>query len=401
MTEFAARARAALAEEGLSMRRAARALNYDTAYVSRVLSGKQQPSAKLAAGLDRLVGAGGALAALATPRPEACADDPPPWARGGTDDDLEALELARRVQASDVGSETLDRLEAAFDQLAVDYQTTPPSDLLQDVRRHSAYASKLLDDRKTLSEHRRLLVISGWLSLLAATLHVDLKQGRAAASRLRTAALLAQHAEHREIHAWTFETEAWISLTNGDYSRTVELSQAAQAVAPRGGSAEIQATAQEGRARARLGQSQESYEAIDRVQRLASAMQMRARPEHHYQYDVAKVTSYTATTLAWIGDPAAEAPAREVIAQLTLGDDSTAWPRRAVTAHLDLALTLLSGGRLDEACDAAQTAIMSGRLLPANHWRVLEIVKDVEARKLPEALELREAYQELNPKVDG
>ncbi|MEU6678871.1 helix-turn-helix transcriptional regulator [Streptomyces sp. NPDC046925] len=324
----------------------------------------------------------------------------PPYDGPGTDDDLEALELARRVESSDVGAETLDRLEAAFDSLAVAYQTAAPSALLREVRRHSDYVTRLLDQRKTLAEHRRLLVIGGWLSLLAATLHVDLKEGSAAASRLRTAALLAQHAEHREIHAWVHETRAWGALIAGDFARAVTLSQSARDIAPRGSSAEIQSQAQEGRAHARLGAKQEAYAAIGRVQRLASTTVMRAQREHHYQYDIDKVTSYEATTLAWIGDPAAEAPAREVIGNLSRGADPTVWPRRAVTAHLDLALTLLSLGRLDEATDAAQKAIASRRLPPANFWRALEIVRVVEARKLPEALELREAYEDLHPGVD-
>ncbi|MFD9487100.1 hypothetical protein ACFWBX_24660 [Streptomyces sp. NPDC059991] len=44
-------------------------------------------------------------------------------------------------------------------------------------------------------------------------------ESRAAASRLRAAGLLAQHADHREIQAWTYETEAWRALTAGDYVR--------------------------------------------------------------------------------------------------------------------------------------------------------------------------------------
>lgn len=399
MNEFAARARAALADRGVSIRGAARALNYNPSYVSRVLSGKQLPSEKLAQGLDQLVGAEGALAALAScdSQPAISPKDPSWDASLGSDDDLDALELARRVEASDVGTETLDRLEEAFDGLAMAYQTERPSALLRDVRRHSAYVTKLLDEKQTLTEHRRLLVIGGWLSLLAGTLHVDLKEGGAAMSRLRTAALLAQHAEHAEIRAWVYETKAWTALTAGDYGRAVELSQAAQGIAPRGSSAEVQSTAQEGRARARLGENKEARAAITRVQRLASTMVMRARAEHHYVYDPRKALSYEATTLSWLGDAAAEAPAREVIGHTAPGTQPSEWPRRVVSAHLDLALTLLSLDRLDEAADAAQKAITSGRLLPANFWRVAEIVQAVEGRKLPEAPELREAYQELGP----
>lgn len=65
MTDFATRARAAMREQGMSVRAASRALNYDHSFLSRVLNGKQRPSVQLAQGLDRLLGADGTLAALA------------------------------------------------------------------------------------------------------------------------------------------------------------------------------------------------------------------------------------------------------------------------------------------------------------------------------------------------
>ncbi|MFJ8696616.1 helix-turn-helix domain-containing protein [Streptomyces roseolilacinus] len=59
--EFADVARRALHEQGYSMRAAARALNYDPAFLSRVLNGRQRPSLRLARALDGLLGTGGAL----------------------------------------------------------------------------------------------------------------------------------------------------------------------------------------------------------------------------------------------------------------------------------------------------------------------------------------------------
>ena len=120
------------------------------------------------------------------------------------------------------------------------------------------------------------------------------------------------------------------------------------------------------------------------------------RPEHHYRYDPDKSVSYVATTLAWAGDPAAESYAREVITRLKPSEHNGKWPRRIAAANLDLALTLLVTDRLDEACDAAQQAILSGHVVPSNHWRAAEVVNAVEARQLPEAGDLREAYEELH-----
>lgn len=317
------------------------------------------------------------------------------------DDEVAAIELVRRVRASDVGDETLTRLELAFDELAMAYPVTPPAELLMRLRNHLAYVNTLMDGRTTLAERKRLIVVGGWLSLLAATVHVDLNQPAAATARLRTATSLAQHAGHDEIRAWCFETEAWRVLTEGNYRHALELSRAAQEMAPAGSSVAIQATAQEGRAWARLHQPRETYRAVERVNTLVSPLERPDHPEHHYRYDPDKSVAYVATTLAWAGDPAAETYAREIIARLKPSESNGKWPRRVAAANLDLALTLLVTNRLDEACDAALQAIMSGRVVPSNHWRAAEIVKAVEMRQLPEARDLREAYEELRRYARG
>jgi hypothetical protein len=95
-------------------------------------------------------------------------------------DEAQALELAARVGATDVGGPTLDLLEGAFGDLACAYSTTAPWMLVERLRKHLAYVSLLLDGRMTLTDLRRLLVAGGWLSLLAATVHVDLQQDSAA-----------------------------------------------------------------------------------------------------------------------------------------------------------------------------------------------------------------------------
>ncbi len=316
-------------------------------------------------------------------------------------DENEALELARRVAASDVSTETLSRLEDIVDELAIKYPKTPPQALLGPVRRHIAYVMRLLDARKTLDEHRRLIIVGGWLSLIAATLYIDLEHRPAANSWLATAASLAKQAGKSEIHAWRYETEAWQALNDGDYPRAAELSQAAQRLAPRGSSAAIQATAQEGRAWARLGQGNETYDALKRVEGYVSRMARPETPEHHYRYDPDKAEAYVATTLAWLGDVASEHHARHVVATLTLEAEAGRWPRRLASANIDLALALLLTDRLDEACAVAQESMLSGRLVASNHWRALEVARAVEARGLPEAAELREAYQLMRRGSEG
>lgn len=312
-----------------------------------------------------------------------------------TADEIAALELSRRVTASDIGNATLVQLEQAFDSLAVEYQMTPPSALLPRIRGHLGYVTQLMDSRKTLAEHVRLTAVGGWLSLLAATVNIDLKRYEVAASNLHAASTLAKDIDNLEIRAWCYETAAWRALTDGHYQKALELSQAAQSLAPSGSSIAIQSAAQEGRALARLGKRQETYEAVNRVHNLVSKLPRPDRPEHHYRYDPNKSTSYTATTLAWIEDPAAETYAREVIARLSPGEDPGKWPRRLAMAKLDLSLALIAGDQLDEASATAQEAILSGRIIPSNRWRAAEIVNQIESRSVAEAADLRDAFETL------
>jgi hypothetical protein len=128
---------------------------------------------------------------------------------------------------------------------------------------------------------------------------------------------------------------------------------------------------------------------------LVSPLPMPDRPEHHYRYDPAKSEAYTATTLAWLGDPAAEGYARQVLARLESTEDGPPRPRRAASARLDLSLALIASGRHDEAAGATMAAITSGRLVPSNFWRAREVIRAVAERGVAEAGELAEAYREL------
>lgn len=289
----------------------------------------------------------------------------------------------------------IERLELAVDELAVAYPGTAPDELLGRVRAHLGYVGGLLDARATLTQRRRLLVTGAWLSLLAATCLIDLHHDHAATAHLRTAAELARETGHAEIAAWCLETQAWQVLTAGDYRQAVEIARAARQVAPREGSAFIQATAQEGRAWARLGAGAETRTALAQVEKLVSPLPPPAAPEHHYRYDPAKSQAYAATTLAWLGDPAAEPIARQILARLESAADGPPRPRRAASARLDLSLALIAAGRHDEAAGTALEAVTSGRLVPSNYWRAREVIDAVTGRGVPEACELSEAFREV------
>jgi tetratricopeptide (TPR) repeat protein len=387
MDDFAARLDAAMAARNIGVRALARRVHCDPGLISRLRRGQQQPSPNIARLLDEELGAAGELAAAnrsAPPRPGPVADD-----------EIAAIEVLRRAAASDVGEATVGELERTTDAMALAYPRTRPDQLLIRARTHLAYASSLLAGRTTLSEHRRLLVTSAWLSLLASTCLIDLRRFPPASAYLRAAAELAREAGHREIAAWCLETKAWQVLTEGDYPHAAAYAQAAQRTAPQDGSAYIQATGQEARAWARLGAAREAREALARTEALVAPLPAPDRPEHHYQYDPAKSDAYTATTLAWLGDPAAAGYARDVLGRLESGTDGPARPRRAASARLDLALALTASDELDEAAHTALAAVTSGLLVPSNYWRAKEVVEVIDDRGVSGVRDLREAFDEF------
>jgi hypothetical protein len=119
------------------------------------------------------------------------------------------------------------------------------------------------------------------------------------------------------------------------------------------------------------------------------------RPEHHYRYDPAKSEAYTATTLAWMGDPKAARSARTVLGRLESGTDGPTRPRRAASARLDLALALTASDELDEAAETALTAVSSGLLVPSNFWRAEEVIDVIGERGVSAAEDLREVFDEF------
>ncbi|BCK58166.1 helix-turn-helix domain-containing protein [Nocardia wallacei] len=360
--------RAAREAAGLSLSEMARQVPYSKAALGHYETGVRTPTAEVITWYERVCGA-------------------------------DRVNWVLRIAASDIGGDTLDRLESAVDDLASAYPTTPAEELLTRIRHHLGFAAKLMDAKKTLSQHRRLVVVVGWLNLLASTCHVDLGELPDAAARGHAAWQASLEAEHREISGWCLETRAWERLTAGKFAVAAELSRAAQEIAPEDSSAFIQATAQEGRALARLGNSEGTYGALRKVARLVSGLSTPDRPEHHFRYDPAKSDAYVATTLSWLGDPAAESYARHVLADLKAAE--SARPRRIASANLDLGLALVAADKPEEAADAALTAVASGRLVPSNYWRVSEVVSGIEGRGAPDAAIVREAFRDTYAPCHG
>jgi hypothetical protein len=208
MSDFGTELARLMAERGVGVRELARMVPCNPGHISNLRGGKVRPSPELAEALDERLEAVGSLCALVSAherrRPQSTAS----WDDGAAADEIAALELGRLAEATEVGTGTVERLELAVDELAIAYPGTSPAELNSRVRGYLGYTRRLLDGRMTLAEHRRLLVVAGWLSLLAATTLIDLHRDHAAAAYLCTAAQLARETGHAEIAAWCLETQA-------------------------------------------------------------------------------------------------------------------------------------------------------------------------------------------------
>jgi hypothetical protein len=300
------------------------------------------------------------------------------------------LALAERAEVSEVGPAAVEALEEVTDLLARAYAATDPAMLLGQVRRRAAEVAALLDRRSTLAQRRRLLVVGGWLALLGATLHVDLGDRVGAGQARVAAASLGRETDQSEIAAWAVEIAAWTAITDQDFARAARLAADGQALAPVGSPAAVQLAAQSARAAARLDDPAGMRAGLARAGAWVDRQTGGRPPDHHFTFDARKLEGYTATALAWAGDPAGEDIARKVADRYAAGP-----PRRLATARIDLGLILARDGRSDEAAHLGTLAVESGRLVPSNRWRVAELDAALaDWRDVPEAAELHDRLRD-------
>jgi hypothetical protein len=159
----------------------------------------------------------------------------------------------------------------------------------------------------------------------------------------------------------------------------------------------VQLAAQSARAAARLADSAAVRAGLARAETGVDRQTGHRPPDHHFTFDGRKLEGYTATALAWAGDPAGEHVAREVVDRYAAGP-----ARRLATARIDLGLILARDGRPDEAAHLGTLATESGRLVPSNRWRVAELDAALaDRRDVPEVAELHERVCEGDSSPDA
>jgi transcriptional regulator with XRE-family HTH domain len=256
------------AAHGLTQSDLGRRAGYDGSYVGAVERAAVHPSRELVERCDHALQAGGALLSLwrladaewSTTPPAGRPDPGPetvPGPGGGPEpsDDavVEAMELARRAELSEVGADALAGVERAVARLREAAAATPPDLLVPAALDQRRYVGRLLDGRLTLAHRRRLLVAAGWLSVLLGRLYFDAGDREAAEANRDTALRLARQAGHAELTAWTVLALAAWALADGRFRDALDLARAGQDLAPPATTAAAQLALDEAHAWAALG----------------------------------------------------------------------------------------------------------------------------------------------------
>jgi transcriptional regulator with XRE-family HTH domain len=249
---------------GLTQAGLGRRTGYHGSYIGAVERSAVRPSRELVERCDEALQADGVLLALwslADPErgPTATDGDGPPEVavpagRPGRGERMfEAVEVARRAEASGVGPGTLAGIDRAVARLRVAAAGTPPRELIPPVLAQLRYVGRLLERRPTLAQHRRLLVAAGWLSVLLAQLWFEAGDREAAEASRDAAFRLGRQAGHAELTAWSVEAPALWALADGRFSDALDLARSGQDLAPPASAAALQLALDEAQAWACLG----------------------------------------------------------------------------------------------------------------------------------------------------
>lgn len=347
----------------------ARATHYSRSYLSNVENGRKAGNDELARLCDEALRAKGELIAAAK------ADavdrlDQTPW---------QTAELVQRLQVSDASPQTLEPLQATVEELCCQYNRRDALELRQEAHAWLQHVGGLLRRPVGLKAHQDLLVIGGWLALLAGCVEYDLGM-RSAAETTRAAAMqLGLEAGHSEIAGWGHEMTAWFALTQGRYRQAAEAARKGQAVA-RDSSVHVQLIAQEAKARARMGENG-FHNLLESGRELLDQLPYPGRPDNHFKIDPAKWDYYAMDVHRMAGDnDLAKEYAVAVIRDNVTPGGVELSPMRVSECRLTLGFLAGRAGDLEQAVEWGKTGLRDGRQ-SRMHLRMIGGELDRELRR--------------------
>lgn len=270
---------------------------------------------------------------------------------------MNTLELVNRLRRSDIDQASLESLEIMTDRLCSRYAFVPAGQLLNESLAWLRRIMSWRDQRVTLTQHRDLLVLAGWTTLLISCTEYDTGNRRDAETARRAALSLAGEAGHADIGAWAHEIRAWIALTSGEYQGVISAAREGTDTAPRSGAA-VQLAAQEAKAWARIGDRRQTESVLDRGRRLLDTLPSPDNPASHFVVDPGKFDFYAMDCYRYLAeDRLATTLAGEVIRAGTGFDGTERAPMRMSEARITLGVTAARSGDLEAAVHYGREAL--------------------------------------------
>lgn len=274
---------------------------------------------------------------------------------------MDTLEIVSRLQASDVSAGTLEALRITVDRLCCEYAFVPSDQLLVEGRQWLRRITTLLDRRLTLTQHREVLNLAGWVALLLGCVEYDMGQRSQAEATRRAALSLGGESGNIDVIGWAHEMRAWYALTQGDYRGVVAAAEAGEAIA-KGHSVAVQLAAQRAKAWARMGDRRQVELAFEQGRSLLESLPYPEDLNNHFVVDPAKFDFYAMDGYRIVGeDQRAAIYAREVIRSSTDPDGTEHKPMRNAEARLTLGVLAGRSGDLDGAITFGRRALTSDR----------------------------------------
>ncbi|MGH3754574.1 MAG: hypothetical protein ACRDRP_18115 [Pseudonocardiaceae bacterium] len=269
-----------------------------------------------------------------------------------------ARDFLTRIEASNVGAETLDQLIDDVRRLVTAYQQQPLPTLLGDLVDTQDRAFGLLEQRQRPAQTRDLYLMTGITCGLMAKASHDLGASHDAMTQARAGYACADNAGHDGLRAWIRGLQALITYWSGRYADSVRYAQlGAEAAARPSGTSGVWLASSEARSLAALNRFEEAHAALDRATEAREHLQPDeldtlgglctfSRPRQLY---------YAADALAWGGETEANHTQRLALEALDAyagapGQDRAFGDESGARCALALARVFL--GEIDGAADA-------------------------------------------------
>ncbi|MFC7591645.1 hypothetical protein ACFQYP_54055 [Nonomuraea antimicrobica] len=192
----------------------------------------------------------------------------------------ESSKILNQAERSNVGDDTIARLNTELQQTAHNYLKTPMGQLLADMRRIRDEALLLLEGHQPLRYRTELHMIAGWAMTMLGWASTDLGRVDATAAHTRTAWYFAQEAGNDALRAWVCKTRQVAAYWADDLEAATHHAERGLFFATRaGGQTEVMLASTLALDYARAGKLREARETLARAQDIPAGQELQCPGE--------------------------------------------------------------------------------------------------------------------------